>query len=75
MIKSLFLRGRSSITRQLGGNDANAPAAKVSIIRLTHSIWVIVKGDDEPNNEPNSTMRQAATFIVSWNSKKRCMFL
>ena len=74
MIKSPFsplLRGRSSMTFQLGESEARAPAANVSIMRFTHSICVIVSGDSVPMSEPIITMRQAATLIVSWNRRKR----
>ena len=61
--------GLSFITRSLGGSEASAPAANVSIIRFTQSIWVIVSGDSVPNREPNKTIRQAATLIVNWNNR------
>ena len=57
-----------------GGSEARAMAPNVSIIRFTHSICVTVSGDSVPKNEPNITNRHAATFTVSWNSRKRCMF-
>mgnify|MGYP000671244561 CR=1 FL=1 len=38
MIKSLVLRGFSFITSGLGGMEASAMAAKVSIMRFTHNI-------------------------------------
>ena len=72
MMKSPFgplLRGLSFITLGLGGKEANAPAANVSIIKFTHSICVIVSGDSVPINEPNNTIRQAATLMVSWKSR------
>lgn len=65
MIKSLELRGLCFMTSMSGGREANAPAAKVSIMRFTHNIWVTVIGSSEPNMEPNNTMMSAATLIVS----------
>jgi hypothetical protein len=41
----------------------------VSMIRFTHSIWVMVKGDSVPISEPSITMIHAATFIVSWKAR------
>ena len=67
-------RGFSFITDREGGNEASAMAAKVSMIRLTQSIWVTVSGDCIPMKAPQSTMKQAATFTVIWKSMKRCMF-
>ena len=64
IIKSVTLRGLSFITECCGGSDANAMAAKVSIIRFTQSICVTVSGDSVPINAPISTIRQAATLIV-----------
>ena len=69
-----LFRGLSSITRPLGGNEANAPAAKVSIIKFTQSICVIVKGDSVPIKEPNKTIKQAATLIVNWKSRNFWIF-
>ena len=74
-IKSLFFLGLVFITFGSGGNEANAPAAKVSIIRFTQSICVTVNGNCCPNTEPKNTIKSAATLIVNWNSIKRCMFL
>ena len=62
-------RGLSFITRSLGGREANAPAANVSMIRFTHNICVMVSGDSVPNSEPSSTIRQAATLMVNWNKR------
>ena len=67
-MNALRLRGRSAITLLLGGNDASAMAAKVSMIRLTHSICVTVSGDLTSAKAPTSTVRQATTFTVSWKS-------
>ena len=73
MMKSLFLRGFSRITLRLGGSEASASAAKVSMIRLTHSICVTVSGSSLPKIEPSSTMTIATKLIVSWNRTKRWM--
>ena len=67
-------RGLSFITRSFGGREANAPAANVSMIKFTHNICVIVKGDSVPNKEPNSTIKQAATLMVNWNNKNFWIF-
>ena len=61
------------MTERDGGSDASAIAAKVSIMRLTHSIWVTVSGDCIPMNAPHITMRHATTLTVIWNRMKRCM--
>lgn len=53
------------MTSEEGGSEASAIAPNVSMMRLTHSICVTVRGDSEPINEPNSTRKQAATFTVS----------
>ncbi len=66
-------RGMSRITASDGGSDANAIAAKVSIIRLTHSICVTVSGDSISINAPKSTTRHATTLTVSWKRMKRWM--
>ena len=71
MILAPRARGLSFITRLLGGNDANAKAAKVSIIRFTQSIWVTVSGDSTPKKAPISTMIHAATLMVIWKRIKR----
>ena len=67
--------GFSFITLSLGGIDAKAKAAKVSIIRFTHSICVTVNGNSVPTSEPNSTMNSATKLIVNWNTMKRWIFL
>ena len=48
-----------------GGSNENANAAKVSIIRFTHSICVTVSGDSVPSTAPANTVRHATTFTVS----------
>ena len=75
MIKSLVLRGFSFITSGLGGMEASAMAAKVSIMRFTHNIWVTVSGSSVPRKAPSNTLANATTLIVSWKTMKRWMFL
>ena len=65
--------GGTRITMLFGGNEAKARAAKVSIIRFTHSICVTESGGCLHMNDPTPTTKQAQTFTVSWNSMKRCM--
>ena len=50
-------------------------AAKVSMMRFTHSICVTVSGLCVPMKAPLRTMKHAATLTVSWKSRKRWMFL
>ena len=73
MMKSSRWRGLLFITSGEGGREANAIAAKVSIMRLTHSICVTVSGEAVPRNEPKKTMRQALTLMVIWKRMKRWM--
>ena len=73
-MNALEFLGLCFITSMLGGSEARAPAAKVSMIRFTHSICVTVMGNSEPNIEPSSTMTSAATLMVSWNRMNRWMF-
>lgn len=75
IIKSVLRRGFSSITVSLGGMEASAKAAKVSIIRFTHNICVTVSGSSVPITEPNKTMSSATKLIVSWKTMKRWIFL
>ena len=58
----------------VGGSEASAMAAKVSMMRFTQSIWVTVSGDCVPRKAPASTTRQAHTLTVVWKSMKRWMF-
>lgn len=52
-----------------GGYVAKAKAAKVSMIKLTQSIWIGVKGDYLIKTAPKKAMNIATTFTVSWNCK------
>ena len=61
------------MTMLLGGNEAKARAAKVSMMRLTHSIWVTVSGDWRLKNEHTPTTRQAHTLTTNWNMMNRWM--
>ena len=56
----------SFMTSADGGNDANAMAAKVSIIRLTQRICVTVSGSSVPMTDPKRTSRRAVTLTTSW---------
>ena len=67
-------RGGSFITCSVGGSEASAMAAKVSMMRFTQSIWVTVSGDCVPRKAPASTTRQAHTLTVVWKRMKRWMF-
>ena len=75
MIKSDDLRGCSLITSSLGGIEANAKAAKVSMMRFTQSICVTVRGNSVPMKAPISTANSATKLMVSWNRMKRWIFL
>ena len=52
---------------------ASAKAAKVSMIRFTHSIWTGVKGDSFRITAPKKAMKIATTLTVSWNCKNFLM--
>ena len=75
MMKASLLRGFSPNTSRDGGNEASAMAAKVSMIMLTHSIWVMVSGISVPISEPPSTSSKAVMLTVSWKKTKRWIFL
>ena len=75
MINASCERGRSCITSLDGGNEASAIAAKVSIIRFTHNICVMVSGISVPTKAPQSTNSNAVTLTTSWKKMKRWMFL
>ena len=75
IIKSVLRRGFSSMTVSLGGMEARAKAAKVSIIRFTHNICVTVSGSSVPITEPSRTISNATKLIVSWKTMKRWIFL
>ena len=73
MMKSVRGRGASFMTSAEGGSDASAMAAKVSMMRFTHSICVTVSGDSVPKKAPKRTMRQAIRLTVIWKRMKRRM--
>lgn len=60
-----FLSSNASV----GNSVANARAAKVSIIRLTQSNWIAVKGDSPPTTAPMQETHTATTLTVSWKVK------
>ena len=71
MMKASRLRGFSFITSRLGGSEANAMAAKVSMMRFTHRICVMVSGISVPIKAPKSTSSSAVTLTTSWKKMKR----
>ena len=75
MMKASRERGCSCITSRLGGSEARAMAAKVSIMRFIQSICVMVRGSSVPTKAPKSTSRSAVTLTTSWKKMKRWMFL
>ena len=75
MMKASRRRGLSLITSREGGSDANAMAAKVSMMRFTQSICVTVSGSSVPMTDPPSTSSSAVTLTTSWKKRNRCMFL
>ncbi len=75
MMKSLCLRGFSAITSGLGGMEASAMAAKVSMMRFTQSICVTVSGSAVPKKAPSRTLNSATMLMVSWKTMNRWMFL
>lgn len=56
-----------------GGSVARASAANVSIIRLTHNIWMGVKGDLFNMTELSIAIKIATILTVSWNCKNFLM--
>ncbi len=73
MMNSSLGRGFSSITSGLGGSEAIAIAAKVSMMIFTQRICTTVSGMSVPKTAPTKQMTMAAKLIVSWNSTKRWM--
>ncbi len=51
----------------LGGSVARARDAKVSMIRFTHNIWMLFKGELLSTTEPRNAITRATKFTVSWN--------
>lgn len=56
-----YLLSRSSV----GFSVASAKAANVSIIRLTHSIYIAFNGDSLKITPPKNAMNIATTFTVN----------
>ena len=73
MMNSSRERGLSCMTSALGGSEAMAMAAKVSMMMLTQRICTTVRGISVPKTEPMKQIRMAATLIVSWKRTKRWM--
>ena len=48
---------------------ARAKEAKVSMIRLTHNIWIGFKGDSLKTAPPTNAITRATKLTVSWNCK------
>ena len=53
----------------VGGSVAKAKEAKVSMIRLTHNIWIGFNGDSLKTAPPTKAMTKAAKLTVNWNCK------
>lgn len=62
---AFFLVGGLYMTSRRGGSVASASAAKVSMIRLTQSIYTAVRGESLKMTEPMKTMHKATTLTVS----------
>lgn len=60
-----FLLRRSS----LGGSVAKAKDAKVSMIKLTHNIWIGLSGDSLRMAAPEKAITKAHILTVNWNCK------
>ncbi len=60
-----FLFNKSS----LGGYVAKASEAKVSMIRLTHNIWIGLSGDSLKIAPPTKAITKATKLTVNWNCK------
>ena len=73
MMNSSRGRGFSSITSGLGGSEAMAIAAKVSMMMLTQRICTTVRGMSVPKTAPTKQITMAAKLIVSWKRTKRWM--
>ena len=73
MMNSLRGRGRSRITSGLGGSEAIAMAAKVSMMMFTQRICTTVRGMSVPKIAPTKQMTIAAKLMVSWKRTKRWM--
>lgn len=65
IIASVFGYGYLSKISSGGASVARARAAKVSIIRLTQSIWTALRGVSVVTTAPKNTMNIATTLTVS----------
>ena len=64
------MRVRSS---SVGGSVARASEAMVSMMRLTHNIWMGLKGDSFSTAAPANAMTRAQQLTVSWNCRNFLM--
>jgi hypothetical protein len=62
---SLFPYGLRFNNLSLGGSVANAKAANVSIIKLTHNIYILVNGASFVTADPKTHINNATTLTVS----------
>ena len=51
----------------LGGSVARANEAKVSMIKLTQSIWIGLSGDSLRTAPPTKAITKATKLTVNWN--------
>jgi hypothetical protein len=56
-----------------GGSVARAKEARVSMIRLTHNIWMGFRGDSLKTAPPTKAMIRATKLTVSWNCRNFLM--
>lgn len=61
----LRLWGVWSSTEVLGGSVARAREANVSIMRLTHSIYMALRGDSVKTRAPRKLINNATILTVS----------
>jgi len=65
MIEASLAYGYLVRISSAGGSVARAKAAKVSMIKLTQSIWTAFNGESLMITEPKNTMNMATTFTVN----------
>lgn len=53
----------------LGGSVARAREARVSMIKLTHNIWIGLRGDYLRMAAPEKAITRAHMLTVNWNCK------
>ena len=56
-----------------GGSVARASEARVSMIRLTHNIWMGFRGDSLRTAPPTKAMTRATKLTVSWKCRNFLM--